>query len=53
MHKYHPEPIKNMLYVGVNGGPVSLFGSELFHPNDMEGLAVETKRARGNNAAPH
>lgn len=53
MHKYHPEPIKNLLYVRVNGGPVSLFGSELFHPKDMEGLAVQTKWARGNNTAPH
>lgn len=53
MNKYHPEPIKNALCWGERGGPVSLFGSELFHPKDMEGLAVQTKRARGNNAAPH
>lgn len=48
MHKYQ----KHALCWGERGG-LSLSGSELFHPKDLEGLAVETKRARGNNAAAH
>lgn len=31
----------------------SLLGSELFPLKDMEGLAVETKLARGNKTPPH
>lgn len=43
---YHPEPIKNKSAVcSDEWGLVSLLESELFPPKDMEGLAIETKRA--------